>query len=202
MKFKPWYLIIFFVLAFIIYVSIPDNTKSDLQKSNQDSISVINSRSQKDESFRTLEDSPIQEKASFKGLKYYEYQSKWKVDFSLKKVKNAEPISIKMTDGTEEKMIFFGLISAEIEGEKLELELFQHDNGNFFLAFKDLSAPIETYGGGRYIDIPAEQLKGDHLIVDFNQAYFPYCAYNSTYACPVPPKNNRIAIKVDAGERF
>jgi uncharacterized protein (DUF1684 family) len=180
----------------------PDNSNALRQKSNQDSIASINARIQKDETFKTAEDSPIVNKLNFKGLTYFPFQSKWKINFILKKMTKMEPVKINMTDGTEEKMIFFGQISTEIQGQKIQLDLFQHENGNFFLAFKDLTAPKETYGGGRYIDIPAEQLNGNSILVDFNQAYFPYCAYNSTYACPVPPKNNHLTIRIEAGERF
>ena len=107
-----------------------------------------------------------------------------------------------MTDGTVEKMIFFAIISSEISGKQVNLHLYQHDNGNFFLAFKDLTAVRETYGGGRYVDIPSDQLQDQYIQIDFNQAYFPYCAYNASYACPVPPKNNQIAIRILAGERY
>lgn len=201
MKFKPWFLIIFFLIAFIIYISIPDNSKVEKLKSNQDSIATINSRAQKDESFRTLDDSPIKDKANFKGLTYYPYQSAWKLDFQVKKLDEIKEIEVKMTDGSVEKMVLFAIISTEKNGKQLSLDLYQHSNGNFFLAFKDLTAPIETYGGGRYIDIPADQLNGNKITVDFNQAYFPYCAYNETYACPVPPQRNSIPLKIQAGER-
>lgn len=202
MKFKPWYLIIFFVFAFIIYVSIPDNTASNQQKANQDSISVLNERKQKDETFKELDDSPIKNKSSFKGLKYFPYASKWKIKFKVEKLKKSAPISIQMTDGTVEKMIFFAIISFDISGNQVNLHLYQHDNGNFFLAFKDLTSARETYGGGRYIDIPADQLQDQSIQIDFNQAYFPYCAYDASYACPVPPQNNYLPMRILAGERL
>ncbi len=202
MKFKPWFLIILFILAFIVYISIPDNSKVEKIRNNQDSIATINSRAQKDESFRTLDDSPIQNKLNFKGLNYFPFDTKWKVSFEVKKNQEIREIDVKMTDGSVEKMVFFAVISTEIAGINVTLDLYQHSNGNFFLAFKDLTAPKETYGGGRYIDIPMDQLNGNKITVDFNQAYFPYCAYNETYACPVPPKRNLLALRITAGEKL
>jgi hypothetical protein len=201
MKFKPWFLIIFFLLAFIIYVSIPDNSKVEKIKSNDDSTAIVNARAQKDEAFRTLDDSPILDKSNFRGLNYFPFDSKWKIIFLVNKNQEIKEVDVKMTDGSNEKMVFFAIINAEINGLKVSLDLFQHSNGNFFLAFKDQTAPKETYGGGRYIDILADQLNGNKISVDFNQAYFPYCAYKETYACPVPPKRNVIALRIPAGEK-
>ena len=67
-----------------------------------------------------------------------------------------------------------------------------------FFPFTDLTNGNETYGGGRYIDlrIPA---KGQQLIVDFNQAYNPYCAYSHRYSCPLVPEENQMEIEVRAG---
>lgn len=202
MKFKPWFLIIFLIVLFIIYISIPDNSRSIHLKMNQDSVSTLNARAQKDESFRTLEDSPIKDKENFKGLKYYSYSSNWKLTFDVQKTTDVKEIDVKMTDGSSEKMIFFAVIQTELQGLQIKLDLFLHTNGNFFLAFKDLTAPAETYGGGRYIDIPADQLNGNKITIDFNQAYFPYCAYNETYACPIPPKRNFIPFRIPAGEKI
>jgi uncharacterized protein (DUF1684 family) len=106
-----------------------------------------------------------------------------------------------MNDGTEEENILFGKIKGEIDGKVIELTLYQHENGDFFLPFKDKTAPTETYGGGRYLDFPLNKLSDNQILIDFNQAYFPYCAYNATFACPIPPKENEIPIRIPAGEK-
>ena len=58
----------------------------------------------------------------------------------------------------------------------------------------------ESYGGGRYVDceIPEE---GDVVLVDFNKAYNPYCAYNPRYSCVIPPEENRLEVRIEAGEK-
>ena len=66
-----------------------------------------------------------------------------------------------------------------------------------FLPFTDLTSGVDTYGGGRYIDqkIP----EGNSIIIDFNQSYNPYCAYNPRYSCPIPPPENDLLIEIMAG---
>jgi uncharacterized protein (DUF1684 family) len=68
-----------------------------------------------------------------------------------------------------------------------------------FIPFRDLTSGKESYGGGRYIDteIPA----GETLILDFNRAYNPYCAYSHRYSCPIPPEENTLKVEIRAGEK-
>ena len=70
-----------------------------------------------------------------------------------------------------------------------------------FLPFLDATNGIETYGGGRYIDLSIPQ--GNQLTIDFNTAYNPYCAYNEKYSCPIVPRENYLPLKINAGvKRF
>ena len=66
-----------------------------------------------------------------------------------------------------------------------------------FLPFLDDTNGEESYGGGRYIDLRIP--KNDELVIDFNKAYNPYCAYNEKYSCPIVPRENYLALKVEAG---
>jgi uncharacterized protein (DUF1684 family) len=70
-----------------------------------------------------------------------------------------------------------------------------------FVPFTDGTTGKESYHGGRYIDLKTEDIKDGKVIIDFNKAYNPYCAYVSdVYNCPIPPKENHLAIFVRAGE--
>jgi uncharacterized protein (DUF1684 family) len=84
----------------------------------------------------------------------------------------------------------------------VDLILYQHDTGDFFIPFKDKTAPTETYGGGRYLDLPLKNAKNNQLRVDFNLAYNPFCAYNEDFACPIPPAENTLPIRIEAGEKL
>ena len=200
MKFNRWFLILVPILAIIIYVSLPQQSKAPSQ-STTDSLAIVESRKSKDENLKTAEDSPIPNKDQFSGLHYYEFNPAWSILFDVVRAEKVEKIGLKMTDGNLDSLILFGKISATIQGKLISLVLYQHDSGDFFIPFKDKTAPTETYGGGRYLELPLTNLKENQLRVDFNQAFFPFCAYNSTFACPIPPKENMLDIRVEAGER-
>ena len=71
-----------------------------------------------------------------------------------------------------------------------------------FIPFQDLTNGEETYGGGRYMDLMRAEMEGNHLLLDFNKAYNPYCAFAEGFSCPIPPAENRLAIRVAAGEQL
>jgi uncharacterized protein (DUF1684 family) len=66
-----------------------------------------------------------------------------------------------------------------------------------FIPFKDLTNGEDTYGGGRYLDLKIPE--GETILIDFNRAYNPYCAYNHNYSCPIPPFENHLKVKIEAG---
>ena len=69
-----------------------------------------------------------------------------------------------------------------------------------FIPFNDDTNGTETYGGGRYLDLRFADVEDHKLTIDFNRSYNPYCAYSDGYSCPVPPNENRLPVKVQAGE--
>jgi uncharacterized protein (DUF1684 family) len=200
MKFNRWFLILIPILAILTYVSLPESKPAPAQ-STVDSLASVESRKAKDENLKTAEDSPILNKDEFSGLHYYPFNPAWSILFDVVRAEKVEKIGLKMTDGNLDSLILFGKISATIQGKLISLVLYQHDSGDFFIPFKDKTAPTETYGGGRYVDLSLNKLKDKTISVDFNQAYFPYCAYNPTFTCPVPPKGNDIPTRIPAGER-
>ncbi|MFT4738047.1 MAG: hypothetical protein ACI92W_002165, partial [Paraglaciecola sp.] len=69
----------------------------------------------------------------------------------------------------------------------------------FYLAFADVTSGSSTYGGGRYIDVTIG--KSDKVVLDFNLAYNPYCAYAPDFSCPLPPRENILSLSIMAGEK-
>jgi uncharacterized protein (DUF1684 family) len=197
MKFNKWLLFLIPVIALLAYYSIP--TTKPVDETGAD---VAKIRSDKDENFRNSDESPIKDKASFKGLNYYSFNKDYIIDFALEKAEKTETVDIKMTDGTTEKLILFGKIKGEFKDFTIALSIYQRENGDFFLPFKDKTAPTETYGGGRYLDLPLKNAKNNQLRVDFNLAYNPFCAYNEDFACPIPPAENTLPIRIEAGEKL
>ena len=89
-----------------------------------------------------------------------------------------------------------------IENKLLILELMEMgpQRGKLFLAFADETSGDETYGAGRYLDVKKVPA-ATSVVLDFNLAYNPYCAYNDSYSCPFPPKENILKIPIKAGEK-
>jgi uncharacterized protein (DUF1684 family) len=197
MKFNKWLLFLLPFIAILAYFSIP--TAKPVEETGSD---VLKIRKDKDLAFKEGEESPLKDKASFKGLNYYAFNKEYIVDFALEKAEKTETVDIKMTDGTTEKLILFGKIKGEFQNFTIALTIYQRENGDFFLPFKDKTAPTETYGGGRYLDLPLKNAKNNQLRVDFNLAYNPFCAYNEDFACPIPPAENTLPIRIEAGEKL
>jgi uncharacterized protein (DUF1684 family) len=197
MKFNKWLLFLLPFIAILAYFSIP--TAKPVEETGSD---VLKIRKDKDVAFKEGEESPLKDKASFKGLNYYTFNKDYIIDFALVKAEKAETVDIKMTDGTTEKLILFGKIKGEFQNFTIALTIYQRENGDFFLPFKDKTAPTETYGGGRYLDLPLKNAKNNQLRVDFNLAYNPFCAYNEDFACPIPPAENTLPIRIEAGEKL
>jgi uncharacterized protein (DUF1684 family) len=200
MKFNRWILILIVIVGGLIYFSLPNQSQAPA-KSSTDSLQIVEKRLAKDEQFKTDEESPIMDKASFKGLTYFPYSANWVIPFEIERNEKVQRISLQMTDGSTDSLLVFGKAHGEVSGMHVDLLVYQHDSGDFFIPFKDKTAPTETYGGGRYLELPLTKLKDNQLTIDFNEAFFPYCAYNKTFACPIPPKENQLAIRIPAGEK-
>jgi uncharacterized protein (DUF1684 family) len=160
----------------------------------------------KDALFGTHPDSPIgmDERSAFRGLAY------WPHDPTLRFVVPVEPApagevpapSSLVEDAFSLKRI--GLVRLPVG----ELELYWIDvyGGGLFLPFRDTTSGTETYGAGRYLldTLKGADLGGDAagLVVDFNYAYHPSCAYDPRWSCPLAPAANRLVLPIRAGERL
>jgi hypothetical protein len=88
-----------------------------------------------------------------------------------------------------------------VNGQEVTLQVYESEDnpGEYFLPFLDATAPLETYGGGRYLE--PERVGEDKLLVDFNLAYNPWCVYGDEWSCPFPPAENRLNVRIEAGEK-
>lgn len=118
---------------------------------------------------------------------------------------------IMKTSGTKQKKFFrFGELSFKINSKQQKLSIYSSNfiadstqmNAYLFLPFTDNTSGIESYGGGRYLDFEVKDIQNNLLIIDFNKAYNPYCAYASGYNCPIPLRENHLKIKINAGEKL
>lgn len=195
-------LVLAVVMAIILYSLTGNETTKNATAANDDYLTTIQGlRKQKDDFLKTDKESPIKDKATFKGLKYFEVNPNFRVIGKLDKFASDQTINISMTGGTTEEYEAYGNVTFEIEGVKCSLKIFKTPEGNLFLPFKDLTSNKETYGAGRYLDFGVDDVKNNQIEIDFNKAYQPYCAYNETFTCPITPAENFLNLALKAGER-
>jgi len=166
-------------------------------------------RIEKDEEFRNPATSPLPPEniPDFKGLPYYEYQLKYRVKARFERISNASPFKMQTTTSRRPEYVHYANVYFTIDAREFKLEVYQNIDlikkpgfeKHLFLPFTDETCGRESYGGGRYIDL--QQTEEERIVIDFNQAYNPYCCYNSRYSCPIPPEQNDLNIEIRAGEK-
>lgn len=169
---------------------------------------LLKERTDKDLTFRSRANSPVNDEGrrTFKNLVYYEPDPEYRIKAEVEQLPQQDTLLIPMTDGSEEAYIRYAIASFQLEGQPQRLTLFKKakraadEEEQLFVPFTDRTNGYDTYGGGRYLDIPFEE-EAKTVVLDFNRAYSPFCAYNPDYVCPVPPKDNRLDIPIPAGEK-
>jgi uncharacterized protein len=156
-------------------------------------------RRAKDEAFRFDPGSPIMpgDRRSFKGLAYYPPDPRYRFEAELVE-EPPKRLDIQRSGGDVVMYMRRGHFSLQLPDGPVKLALYESD-GHAFVPFRDKTSGKETYGAGRYLDPP--QGHDGRYLVDFNQAYNPYCAYNESYSCPFPPPENWLQVPVPAGEK-
>lgn len=191
------------IIAIIAYSFVGNEELKPIQAIDNEYItSIQNLRSDKNSYLKKDTASPIKDKINFKGLKYFDVNQTFKIKGTIDKVTSGQTINISMSGGEVEEYEAYGNVKFEIEGVKCALKIFKTPEGNLFLPFKDLTSNKETYGAGRYLDFGVNEVNGNEISIDFNKAYHPYCAYNHTFTCPVPPADNSLNVAIKAGERL
>lgn len=153
--------------------------------------------------FKDATTSPLKDKdrKKFEGLDFFEFDSTYVVNAKILLTPEAEAFEMKTS--TERVALYrkYAKLEFKLKDEDQHLFVYQDlesdDASYLFLPFLDETNGETTYGGGRYIEsrIP----EGDILIVDFNKAFNPYCAYNEKYSCPIVPRENYLRTEINAG---
>ena len=135
----------------------------------------------------------------FKGLRWFPARESYRVTASFVPDDQAKEIIIMNVLGDELKMKSPGTLSFELNGQTYQLRPVIEDDKKLFILFKDATAGKTTYGAGRflYADLP----KDGKVVLDFNRAENPPCAFTLYATCPLPPKQNFLPIAIDAGEK-
>ena len=172
--------------------------------------SLERDREEKDRIFSESTDSPIpgEDRASFRGLAYWTPDPAWRWKGAIERYPDPPRFVIVTTTGTERPCEKVGWLSFPATGEVGVLQVYRlldqdrtEEDEGLFLPFQDATTGAESYPAGRYVDLQGPP--GGPYVLDFNRAYNPLCAYGSPerYRCPATPAENRLAFRVEAGER-
>jgi uncharacterized protein (DUF1684 family) len=162
-------------------------------------------RASKDVFFRDHPRSPLtaEQRSTFERLDYFAEDDMFVVRAALEidGIDRDEPITMQTTDGGQQIYRRAGTVGFEVDGQRARVTLFSSpDMHELFLPFRDHTSGSESYGAGRYLEVEPPGPDG-RVVVDFNHAYNPYCAYNPDWACPIPPGENWLGVPIRAGEK-
>ncbi|WP_420385327.1 DUF1684 domain-containing protein [Roseivirga sp.] len=194
-----------FIILIVAIVAVTIFNFLTIGESSEDYIERIEQERKDKNGFMLSSSSPLleEEKPEFKGLNYFPVNPDYKVTARLEKTANKQPIFIESTTGEQLKYIPFARATFELQGSEHTVMLYQdweeNDPNKLSLMFADETSAGETYGGGRYIDVMYRNTNS--VVIDFNNAYNPYCHYNPEYSCPIPPRQNMLDIPIEAGEK-
>ena len=142
---------------------------------------------------------------AFIELHFFPFKQKYIVPSKFERIEHGK--TFEMKTNTERLPIYreYAVLKFQIDDQLLELQAYQnvkysespHYDSTLFIPFNDHTNGLESYGGGRYIDLKIP--KDDSVIINFHLAYNPYCSYNDRYSCPIPPDENKLEIRIEAG---
>jgi uncharacterized protein (DUF1684 family) len=162
-------------------------------------------RADKDQFMRSAQSPvPPERRDGFAPLAYFPVDPEYRVPASLELMPGNDVMEMPTSTGQRRQMRRIGRLQFTLKSRPETLTAFvdatENDMRRLFVPFGDLTNGLETYQGGRYLDL--DRTATGIYDLDFNRAYHPFCLYNPTYDCPVPPPENRLKIPVRAGEKL
>ena len=165
---------------------------------------------QQNAQFKDASKSPLKKKdlKGFKGLDFFPVDSSFIVTAKLTRTPDSPFFKLPRTGGDKADYRQYGLLTFTLKGKEFLLSLYQNleemNDPKFqdylFLPFTDNTCGETSYGGGRYMNLFESRIQEDETIVlNFNNTYNPYCAYNDRYTCPIVPRKNHMDIAITAG---
>tara|TARA_R110000737_G_scaffold109969_1_gene143025 strand:- start:1153 stop:1797 length:645 start_codon:yes stop_codon:yes gene_type:complete len=157
--------------------------------------------------FKDPETSPLADRfrIDFETLDFFQPDTNYVIVAEFIRTPEALPFSMPTTTERESTEVVYGIAKFTLNGKIQQLEIYQTPElisqekykNYLFLPFTDATNGEETYGGGRYLDLRIPD--GNQIVLDFNKAYNPYCAYNKKYSCPLVPAVNNIDSEIRVG---
>ena len=151
---------------------------------------------------------PANERAAFKGIHFFPVNLDYVVTAHFTRTPGEKPFGLQTSSTQPDTYVKYGTVQFTLMGKDYTMGLYQslrlaqsEATKNYLaLMFKDKTNGHETYGGGRYVDLHVPS--GDTLLINFNKAYQPYCAYTEGYSCPIPPIENILPVRIEAGVKY
>ncbi len=160
-----------------------------------------------DKEFKNPETSPLPDtfRKDFEGLDFFPPDTNYIIIAKIIRTPEALPFMMPTTTDRKSEEVVYGIASFYLHGRSHQLEVYQNKQlmlqekykDYLFLPFTDATNGKETYAGGRYLDLSIPV--GDTIVLNFNRAYNPYCAYNKKFSCPLVPTSNTLDTKIMAG---
>jgi uncharacterized protein (DUF1684 family) len=152
-------------------------------------------------------DTPLsaEARAAFRGLSWWPYDARYRVRARFERHAQPRKADLAATGDDAIAMLEVGAFAFTLLGQPCRLLAFapapgEADEDYVLVPFRDATSGKESYGGGRYLDL--DPPAGDEAALDFNRAYHPYCAHDDAWSCTLPPPQNRLTVRVEAGERL
>lgn len=170
-----------------------------------DEEALIRFRRERDRLFATHPESPLppSARAGFSGLRYWPNDPSLRFDARLLPVPRSRLAAVSLA---AEEFPLEVIGEVELPVGRLQVYWIAVYGGGVFIAFRDATSGSATYGAGRYLvdTVKGADLggSGDRLVLDFNYAYHPSCAYDPRWACPLAPPANWLTVPIEAGERL
>ncbi|MEP7163699.1 MAG: DUF1684 domain-containing protein [Ferruginibacter sp.] len=150
----------------------------------------------------------VVKKTDWKYFRFFPVNKKYRVLATFEKIDDPKGFIMKTSGDKTRRYFKYGTVSFMIDKKSLQLTVYQSEDlmrssqykNYLFIPFTDLTSGDKSYGGGKYLDFLMDDIKNNTLLIDFNKAYNPYCAYTTGYNCPIPPAENDLPIAINAGE--
>jgi uncharacterized protein len=146
-----------------------------------------------------VRDSAAEARRTFHGIPTYPAHARWRVEARLEPAKEARTLQVPTVLGTVEDMPSPGTLVFQLEGKEYRLDP-ALEGEQLFVIFGDETNRTDTYGAGRFLYAALPGADGK-VVLDFNRAYNPPCAFSQYATCPLPPRQNKLKVRIEAGER-
>ncbi len=192
----------FIALLSILWLS-SCKTQKELKQAREYQIELI-------ADYANRETSPLQgaELDTFQGLTFFPVDKKYIIEARFSPISKGKLVQFNTSSGQIREYKEYGSLDFKIDKMAQKLIVYQSYpiNENYpehlFLPFYDLTNGVETYGGGRYLDLEISDIKHKKVTLNFNKTYNPYCAYSTKYSCPIPPIENTLTVAIMAGVAY